>query len=71
MVRGNRLFKRRELRNGDQAPVGFEEVDYDDQTKAAKKIGLKLRQYGSLERGESKISKTITILVKMIGHGNE
>ncbi len=33
MVRDGRLYKRRELRDGDVYPVGFEKVGYDDETK--------------------------------------
>lgn len=29
MVRGNRLFKRREIRDGDAVPANFEETDHD------------------------------------------
>lgn len=32
MVRANKLYKRRELRNGEIAPAGFEQVDHDDET---------------------------------------
>lgn len=32
MVRGNRLFKRRELRKGESAPANFEQADFDSET---------------------------------------
>ncbi len=32
MVRGNRLFKRRELRKGELVPANFEETDFDSET---------------------------------------
>lgn len=32
MIRGGKLFKRRELRHGDLVPPGFEEVDHDPET---------------------------------------
>ena len=33
MVRGGKLYKRRELREGDLAPDGFEEVGHDEETR--------------------------------------
>jgi len=36
-IQGGRLFKRRELRPTDSAPVGFEEADFDEKT--GKRVG--------------------------------
>lgn len=32
LIRGGKLFKRRELRQTDNSPVGFEQVDHDNET---------------------------------------